>query len=39
VNAFAFWKTAHVVSAAVVFGTGLGICWLMVAKPLLVAGG
>ena len=38
-SAFAFWKTAHVVSAAVVFGTGLGIYWLMVAKPLLVAGG
>ncbi len=29
-SAFAFWKTAHVLSAAVVFGTGLGIaffCW------------
>jgi len=30
VSAFAFWKTAHVLSAAVVFGTGVGIaffCW------------
>lgn len=30
-DAIAFWKTAHVVSAAVLFGTGLGIaffCWL-----------
>jgi uncharacterized membrane protein len=29
-NAFLFWKTAHVVSAAVLLGTGLGIaffCW------------
>ena len=29
-TAFAFWKTAHILSAAVVFGTGLGIaffCW------------
>jgi uncharacterized membrane protein len=29
-SAFALWKTAHVLSAAVVFGTGLGIaffCW------------
>ena len=24
---FAFWKTAHVVSAAVIFGTGLGIAF------------
>jgi len=30
VTAFAFWKTAHILSAAIVFGTGLGIaffCW------------
>jgi len=29
-NALAFWKTAHVLSAAILFGTGLGIaffCW------------
>jgi uncharacterized membrane protein len=29
-DAFAFWKTAHVLSAAILFGTGLGIaffCW------------
>ena len=29
-DALAFWKTAHIVSAAVLFGTGLGIaffCW------------
>ncbi|HUF82377.1 MAG TPA: DUF2269 family protein, partial [Burkholderiales bacterium] len=28
--AFEFWKTAHVLSAAILFGTGLGIaffCW------------
>ena len=38
-SAYAFWKTAHVLSAAVVFGTGIAIYWLMVAKPLAVAGG
>jgi uncharacterized membrane protein len=30
VSALAFWKTAHILSAAVLFGTGLGIafyCW------------
>jgi len=30
VTAFAFWKAAHILSAAIVFGTGLGIaffCW------------
>ena len=29
-TAFQFWKTAHILSAAIVFGTGLGIaffCW------------
>ena len=29
-GALAFWKTAHILSAAVLFGTGLGIafhCW------------
>lgn len=29
-NAFLFWKTAHIVSAAILFGTGAGIaffCW------------
>jgi uncharacterized membrane protein len=29
-GAFAFWKTAHILSAAVLFGTGIGIaffCW------------
>lgn len=29
-SAYAFWKIAHIVSAAVIFGTGLGIafyCW------------
>jgi uncharacterized membrane protein len=29
-DALAFWKTAHVLSAAILFGTGLGIaffCW------------
>lgn len=31
IDAFALWKTAHILSAAVLFGTGLGIaffCWL-----------
>jgi uncharacterized membrane protein len=30
-DAFVFWKTVHILSAAVLFGTGLGIaffCWL-----------
>jgi uncharacterized membrane protein len=27
VNAYLFWKTAHVISAAVLFGTGLGIAF------------
>ena len=30
IGTLAFWKTAHILSAAVVFGTGLGIaffCW------------
>ena len=26
-TAFAFWKTAHVLSAAIIFGTGLGIAF------------
>jgi uncharacterized membrane protein len=39
-NALAFWKTAHVLSAAILFGTGLGIaffCWFGFLRALRTA--
>jgi uncharacterized membrane protein len=39
-EAFAIWKTAHVLSAAILFGTGLGIaffCWLGFRRALRAA--
>lgn len=39
-DALAFWKTAHVLSAAILFGTGLGIaffCWFGFLRALRTA--
>jgi uncharacterized membrane protein len=41
VNALAFWKTAHVLSASILFGTGLGIaffCWFGFRRALRTGG-
>lgn len=42
-DAFLFWKWVHILSAAVLFGTGLGIAFFMLmahrtGNPLIIAG-